>query len=359
MKLFGLLQSFFIPGTLSRLYILTVALFLATSQFPAASASAAQASLTWNAPTTYSDGTPTTNLEGYKIYTGTASGDYSQNIDVGNVTSYTLSSLNDATTYYFTVTAYNATGDVSGFSNQASFTTTAPTPPAVLYTLTASAGSGGSISPSGSVAISQGLSQTFAITPNNGYKITAVTVDGASVGALSSYTFSNISASHTISAIFSANALSYSIMASAGTGGSISPAGTVTVTSGGSQTFTVTPATGYKISAAKVDGASVGALSSYTFSKASANHTISATFAANVTSYAITASAGAGGSISPAGTTAVNSGGNKTFTISPSAGYKIASVTVDGVSVGTNSTYTISNVAASHTIAATFRNKHR
>jgi hypothetical protein len=71
--------------------------------------------------------------------------------------------------------------------------------------LTASAGSGGSISPSGSVAVSQGLSQTFTIAPSTGYKIAGVTVDGAPVGAVSSYTFSNIAANHSISATFAAS----------------------------------------------------------------------------------------------------------------------------------------------------------
>ena len=244
--------------------------------FPPFGALAAQASLSWTAPTTYTDGTPITNLGGYKVYTGTASGSYSQNVDVGNVTSYTLSGLNDGTTYYFAVTAYDATGDVSGFSNQVSYTTPTATADQLCTPITASAGSGGSISPSGSVAISQGLSQTFTITPSTGYKIAGVTVDGASVGAVSSYTFSNVTANHTISATFAATATTYTITASAGTGGSISPAGTTTVNSGGSKTYTITPNTGYKIAGVTVDGASVGAVSSYTFSNVTANHTISA-----------------------------------------------------------------------------------
>ncbi len=242
-------------------------------------ADAAQATLSWVAPTTHTDGTPINGLSGYKVYTGTVSGSYSSSLDVGNVTSYTLSNLNSATTYYFAVTAYDTSGGVSGFSNQVSYTTPQAAP---LYTITASAASGGSISPSGSVAISQGLSQKFTINPNTGYKIAGVTVDGASAGAVSTYTFSNVAANHTISATFAANTVaSYTISASAGTGGSISPAGTASVSSGGSQTYAITPNSGYTIAAVTVDGASVGAVSSYTFSNVAANHTISATFAAN------------------------------------------------------------------------------
>jgi glucose/arabinose dehydrogenase len=73
------------------------------------------------------------------------------------------------------------------------------------YTITASAGANGSISPSGAVSVTQGTSQTFSITPNSGYAVSDVTVDGASVGAVTSYTFSNVQANHTISASFVAS----------------------------------------------------------------------------------------------------------------------------------------------------------
>jgi len=72
----------------------------------------------------------------------------------------------------------------------------------VTLTVTASAGSGGSISPTGSVIINYGGSQTFTISPNIGYHIADVLVDGASVGAVTSYTFTNVIANHTISASF-------------------------------------------------------------------------------------------------------------------------------------------------------------
>jgi hypothetical protein len=68
--------------------------------------------------------------------------------------------------------------------------------------ITASAGPGGTISPSGTVRVNAGASQTFTITPNAGYKISDVLVDGVSVGAVPSYTFSNIQSNHTIAAYF-------------------------------------------------------------------------------------------------------------------------------------------------------------
>ena len=257
--------------------VLILAVSVLISSF-AANVFAATASLSWTAPTTYTDGTPITNLGGYRVYTGTTSGSYSQNIDVGNVTSYTVSSLNNATTYYFAVTAYDASGDVSGFSSQASYTTPAAPPSANSYTLSASAGSGGSISPSGSTVVSQGASQTYAITPNTNYYIVSVSVDGAVVASnvkTYSYTFSNVTANHTVSATFAY--CTELITVSAGSGGTISPA-SVYVNVGSPQTFTITPSTGKKIAGVKVDGISVGAVSRYTFNDVTKPHSISATF---------------------------------------------------------------------------------
>jgi hypothetical protein len=71
------------------------------------------------------------------------------------------------------------------------------------YTVSASAGTHGSISPSGSVTVCLDNGQTFFITPDPGYFTSDVLVDGVSQGAIPSYTFSNVSANHTISASFS------------------------------------------------------------------------------------------------------------------------------------------------------------
>jgi len=80
------------------------------------------------------------------------------------------------------------------------FTITQSGAPTVI--INASAGSNGTISPSGQVAVVAGTSQTFKITPAKGYRISSVAVDGASVGAVSSYTFSSVTSSHSIVAAF-------------------------------------------------------------------------------------------------------------------------------------------------------------
>ena len=70
------------------------------------------------------------------------------------------------------------------------------------YTIKAAAGSGGSISPSGSVSVREGRDQTFTITPDKGYAVANVKIDGKSIGAVKSYTFENVRRTHTIEVIF-------------------------------------------------------------------------------------------------------------------------------------------------------------
>ncbi|MBT0652939.1 fibronectin type III domain-containing protein [Geobacter luticola] len=406
-------------------------------------------------------------------------------------------SVGAVNTYTFT----NVTADHAITATFASFTASS------TFTVTATSGTGGSITPSGITTVNSGASQVYTIAPTAGYRIADVIVDGISVGAVSSYTFSNVVANRTISATFSAstststtftsssvwqnqsipsqngvfttsfdlipndnniNALtvlsampaqdvtngatmvrfnptgtidarngsiyaadaaipytagntyhvrmlvnvtnhtydvyvapqggaeiclatgyafrteqasasplnnlgfvaftgshqvlnfaiaplvSYSISASAGTGGSITPSGNTSMNSGASQTYTIAPSAGYTIADVKVDGISVGAVASYTFSNITANHTITANFAATPVTYTLSASASAGGSITPSGTTTVNSGATQTYTFTPAVGYSIASVTVDGVSVGSVANYTFNSITANHTIVANF-----
>ena len=72
----------------------------------------------------------------------------------------------------------------------------------VPFVISVSAGQGGSITPSGTIAVNYGDSKTFTITPNQGYKIKDVLVDANSVGTVSTYTFTNVTSDHKIQASF-------------------------------------------------------------------------------------------------------------------------------------------------------------
>ncbi len=179
-----------------------------------------------------------------------------------------------------------------------------------LYTITSSAGTDGTILPSGTKTFPPdgSQSQTYTISANTGYHIASVLVDGASKGAITSYTFSRINGNHTITATFAINI--YTITVQQSSGGTISP-GTSFVTYGGSKTFTITPNTGYHISGVNVDGGTaVGAVSSYTFSNVNFNHLITAGFTINT--YILNYTAGANGTISGTSLQTVNYGSSGT-----------------------------------------------
>lgn len=218
-------------------------------------------------------------------------------------------------------------------------------------TVTASAGTGGSISPSGSLTVPPGGTASFIIAPDPGYHVLSVIVDGTNKGAVSDYTFMNVTANHTIAAHF--KPITYTITAAAEANGAISSPGVNTVNTGGSMTFTITPDAGYHVADALVDGKSVGTRTSYTFTNVTASHTIMATFAENAW-FIIDSSAGPNGTISPSGRGSVLGGTNQRFTIIPAAGYRVADLLVDGASVGSLTSYTFLNVRAVHTVSATF-----
>jgi hypothetical protein len=121
------------------------------------------------------------------------------------------------------------------------------------------------------------IAKLAAITPAADYHVADVLVDGVSVGAVTSYNFTNVTANHTIAASFAIT--TFTINASAGANGSITPSGAVVVNSGADQAFTITPAAHAHVADVLVDGVSVGAVTSYNFTSVTANHTIAASFA--------------------------------------------------------------------------------
>ena len=101
--------------------IKTIILTLALLLIPTI-ALAGSVTLSWDPPTTNSDGTPLTDLSGYVVYYGTDSGSYTKNIDIGNVVTYSVSGLTDNLIYHFAVTAYDFSGNESGYSNEVAAT---------------------------------------------------------------------------------------------------------------------------------------------------------------------------------------------------------------------------------------------
>ena len=215
------------------------------------------------------------------------------------------------------------------------------------FTITATSGTGGSLSPSGSVYVTPGTSQSFTITPSAGYHIAGVLVDGSSAGTGSSYTFTNVTANHTVSASFAINV--YTLAYTAGANGTLTGTASQSVSHGGSGTPVTAVANGGYHFVQWSDGSTSNPR---TDTNVTGPVNVTATFA--IDTYTITATTGSGGSITPVGSVSVNHGASQSFTITPSSGYHIVDVLVEGSSVGAVSSYTFTNVTANHTISASF-----
>ncbi|MCP4613981.1 MAG: hypothetical protein GY845_35285, partial [Planctomycetes bacterium] len=131
--------------------------------------------------------------------------------------------------------------------------------------------------------------------------------------------------------------------------------GATTVTYGSDLGFSATPGVGYQVEKWFVDEEEVQAGgTSYTLSNIQADHAVHVTF--KLLQYTVTSSAGANGSIAPAGATTVTYGSDLSFTTTPGTGYQVDTWSVDGSPVQTGGTsYTLSNIQTTHTVEVTFR----
>lgn len=257
-----------------RLIIILVFAALLISGVPAR---AADVTLAW-------DANAEPDLSGYKVYSGTASRSYSGSVDVGNWTRCVMGGLEPGRTYYFAAKAYNATGSESEYSSEVVYNV----PAACCYSLSPPSQSYGSSGGTGSVSVS--TASTCGWTASSSAPWLAVTAgsSGAGPGSVSFSVAANTgSATRTATLavggqVFTvtqaAVAGSFTITSSAGSGGTISPLGASTVACDGIKAYKITPKIGYGISSVQVDGVSVGAVSSYTFSAVKANHSIKALF---------------------------------------------------------------------------------
>lgn len=375
-----------------------------------------------------------------------------QTVYYGSTTSFTVSP--DYGYHIASVTGCNGT------LNENTYTTGAVTANCTVsatfainyYTITATAGSGGIITPT-SASVRHGDSQIFMITPNTGYHTVDVKVDGISQGPILSYTFTAVSAPHTIEAVFSNK---YSITVR---NRSFAGSGTVTSSPGGlscgatcsadfiqdsTTTLTPTPDTGSLFAGWTGDCSGTGnctltmnsdkkATAGFTFISCSSlptriskggayvyysslqnayaaavngdviqsmalnfpenlnvNRDIAITLAGGYDcgfnsivdytsllgmttsagvltisdveivstipdyTYTLVSFADAGGSISPSGTVNVYRGASQSYILTPNTGYQLLDVLVDGASVGAVTTYTFGNITANHTIQAIF-----
>ncbi len=215
------------------------------------------------------------------------------------------------------------------------------------YPISVTAGSNGSISPTGPVLVNYGGSQAFTITPDSHYHIADVLIDGVSnPGAVSggSFTFTNVMAARSIEASFAID--TYTLTYTAGAGGSITGTSPQTVDFNASGTpVTATPDIGYHF----VDWSDGVLTASRTDSNVAADISVTANFAINT--YTLTYTAGAGGTITGTSPQMVNHGSNGTqVTAVPDAGYHF----VDWSDLSTANPRTDTSVTGPITVTANF-----
>ncbi len=194
------------------------------------------------------------------------------------------------------------------------------------FTIIAEAGTGGEILPSDDVLTTLGSEPTFTIRADDCYKIESVTVDGNPVDfspnarfTVGFYTFSRVAANHNIKAAFIKK--THTITAAAGTGGSISPSGSVTANCGENAVFTIMPGQGYKIGDVLVDGVSVGGITAYTFANVISAHTVEAVFVSEY-KYTLNVSKTGNGQVTGGGNYAA--GATVNLTATPDSGYSFS-----------------------------------
>ena len=211
--------------------ILFLAIILSSFVFTVSSTTvhAAQVTLAW-------DRNAESNVEGYKVYYGTASRDYDWFIDVGDVTSITITDLTDGFTYYFAATAYDtATPPLeSTYSDEVSKST-------CTYSISPTNASFSASGGTGSVSVTTQAGCPWTASSGAAWMTITSGSSGTGNGTVNYSIASNTGGSRTASStiagrvftVTQSGATTYTITASAGTGGSISPSGSVSVAQGG------------------------------------------------------------------------------------------------------------------------------
>jgi hypothetical protein len=218
-------------------------------------------------------------------------------------------------------------------------------------TINASAGSNGSISPLGIITMNSGAAQRFTFTPDDGYKVDSVIVDGIKVDSIVGYTFNNVTSNRSIRVTFTP--FFFTITAQTSANGTISQSGNININYGGSQRILFTPNTGYKVDSVIVDGIKVDSIVGYTFNNVTSNRSIRVTFTPII--YTITTQTNVNGTISPSGNINIAYGGSQRILFTPNSGYTIDSVIIDGIKVDSIVGYTFSNVTSNRSIRVTFK----
>ena len=284
------------------------------------------------------------------------------------------------------VTVSNNRYTISSITKDTTIEVTFEAIPPTTHTLTIKSSGSGSVSCLGytingtekKIPVNEGTSATLTFTPNSGYQVRSVKVNGVAVTVSNNrYTISSITKDTTIEVTFEAiPPTTHTLTIKSSGSGSVSCLGytingtekKITVNEGTSATLTFTPNSGYQVGSVKVDGVAVTVSNNrYTISSITKDTTVEVTFEAiPPTTYKMTITSSENGYVTFAGTTTnngkpnkytVNEGTSATLTFTPNSGYKVGSLKVNNADVTSyinNNTYIISNINKDITVEVTF-----
>lgn len=187
-----------------------------------------------------------------------------------DVMSGNISIENGGAIYFCVIPYYD--GSIGTYLLSTSVTRT-PITNSYIVSVSANPSNGGTVSGGGTY--NQGTSCTVHASANTGYTFVNWTENGNQVSTNANYTFT-VNGNRNLVANFAQS--TYTIQASAGANGTITPSGAITVAQGANQSFSMIPNTGYEVQNVYIDGNSAGAITSYTFTNVTANHQIYVTF---------------------------------------------------------------------------------
>ena len=219
------------------------------------------------------------------------------------------------------------------------------------FLVSAANGENGSITPIGDSVVLYGQRPIYIIQPTNTYVLDSLLVNGVKVDSTNSYTFDSVFSNRTIRAVFKIR--TFTIFASAGFGGNITPAGIDTVPYGARPQYSISAQTGYVLDSLLVNGVKVDSTNSYTFDSVFSNRTIRAVF--KIRTFTITKSTNVGGSITPAGIDTVPYGARPQYSISAQTGYVLDSLLVNNIKVDAINSYTFDSIKMNQTIRVVFK----
>lgn len=221
----------------------------------------------------------------------------------------------------------------------------------------------GSAIPEGTMLLQHGTVQRITFAPDAGYIVDTVSVNGVPVFVLGdTYLVAALEADTIVSITFKQGfpvpVITHTVTATTTQGGFASPT-QATVPHGSPVSVSLVPEAGYQVEEVALDGASLGALSSYEFPAVLSDHTLDAQFEKSPEPvsvyYAIQASCEGDGTISPAGGVSVLAGASQTFSFIPGVGQEVSRVDVDGVTIASKPTsYTFSDVSQDHAVTVYF-----